>query len=497
LKIIKVNSNLDPIQFQALSEFSLMSSTDLQGNIISINDNACRVSGYSRDELIGKNHSVLKSGHHAPEFYREIWQVITKGNIWRGVICNRKKNGDLYWVDSSIFPIQKDGAIVGYQSIRYDVTDRFLAQFSKEQAMQMSGLLSEYLSDGLVIQSSKSNILFSNKEACKILGLTEDQLLGKTSFDPTWKIFHADGTPMKGEEHPSELALRTGEPQKNKVMIVQKGDGTRVWISVNAAKILDNRIEGGYGTVAVFSDITTKIEKRKKEMETQRLAVIGEIAGSIAHDIRNPLTIIQSLLEVQQSFLKPEMIPSETVRAKLSNSASKMQNAVSRILSIVKVIQSNIRDASESKVESIKLEPLLQQIQLFLTKKLEAEGVQLNLEKLPKDFEFRGSSIKVTQILTNLISNALDAVSSLPQKWVQISAFKNEEFVEIRVIDSGSGISREIADKIFLPLFTTKSGDSGTGLGLSIVKRFMEEQGGSVELDQSFPNTCFVLKFPL
>lgn len=232
-----------------------MSSTDLNGNIISINDNACKVSGYLREELIGKNHSVLKSGHHPPEFYKEIWRVIVKGNIWRGVICNKKKNGELYWVDSSIFPIQKEGKIIGYQSIRYDVTDRHLAQFSKEQAMQMSGLLSEYLSDGLVIQDAKSKILFSNKEAWRILGLTEDQMLGRTSFDPAWKIFHPDGNVMKGEEHPSEVALRTGEPQKNKVMIVQKGDGSKVWISVNAAKIIDNRIEGGIGTVAVFSDI--------------------------------------------------------------------------------------------------------------------------------------------------------------------------------------------------------------------------------------------------
>jgi PAS domain S-box-containing protein len=162
------------------------------------------------------------------------------------VICNRKKNGDLYWVDSSIFPIQKDGKILGYQSICYDVTDRFLAQFSKEQAMQMSGLLSEYLSDGLVIQDSKSKILFSNQEAWKILVVTEDQILGKTSYDTLWKVFHSDGREMKGEEQPSEVALHIGIPQKRKVMIVRRGDGSKFWISVNAAKILDNRWEGGF-----------------------------------------------------------------------------------------------------------------------------------------------------------------------------------------------------------------------------------------------------------
>jgi signal transduction histidine kinase len=138
-------------------------------------------------------------------------------------------------------------------------------------------------------------------------------------------------------------------------------------------------------------------------MEMQRLAVNEEIASSIVHDIRNLLTTIQTLIEIQKSYWNPEAVHSAEVRVKLANSSSKIQNAVDRILAIVKVIQSNIRDASESKKEKLRLEPRLQQIQFFPSKKLEGTNIELIFDRLPKDFEFLGNSVKVTQILTNLI----------------------------------------------------------------------------------------------
>ena len=102
---------------------NIMSITDMTGRIIEVNDNFCRVSGYSREELIGKNHRIINSGVHEKSFFQTMWQSISSGNIWQGEVCNRAKDGSLYWVESSVFPIlDAAGLPEKYISIRTDVT---------------------------------------------------------------------------------------------------------------------------------------------------------------------------------------------------------------------------------------------------------------------------------------------------------------------------------------------------------------------------------------
>jgi len=106
-----------------MNEHNLVSVTDRDGRIIFANETFSKVSGYSREELIGKKHSILKSGIHPAKFYKELWDTISKGEIWRGIICNRKKNGKTYWVDSTIVPfLDSEGKPYKYVSVRSDIT---------------------------------------------------------------------------------------------------------------------------------------------------------------------------------------------------------------------------------------------------------------------------------------------------------------------------------------------------------------------------------------
>ncbi len=104
-------------------QHSIVSMTDRAGLITYANDNFSDISGYSNEELIGKNHRVLNSGHHTAEFFTDIWKTISNGNIWQGEICNKAKNGDLYWVLSTLAPLfDSTGKIYQYISIRMDIT---------------------------------------------------------------------------------------------------------------------------------------------------------------------------------------------------------------------------------------------------------------------------------------------------------------------------------------------------------------------------------------
>lgn len=116
---------------EALNRNAIVAATDAAGRIIHANGRFCAISGYGENELIGRTHGLLNSGHHAPGFFSSLWRTIAAGETWHGEICNRAKSGELYWVDTTIVPLKaRSGTIQGYVSVRYDVTERKRAELA-------------------------------------------------------------------------------------------------------------------------------------------------------------------------------------------------------------------------------------------------------------------------------------------------------------------------------------------------------------------------------
>ncbi|TAF67392.1 MAG: PAS domain S-box protein [Cytophagales bacterium] len=132
----------------ALDSSAIVSITDLKGNIIKANKAFCDVSGYAEDELLGKNHNLVNSGFHPKSFWTDMWKTVAQGNTWRAEICNRAKDGSLYWVEAVINPIYNDlGKIHQYLAIRYLITQRKRAeQIIQEQNQALQNSLAEVTS---------------------------------------------------------------------------------------------------------------------------------------------------------------------------------------------------------------------------------------------------------------------------------------------------------------------------------------------------------------
>jgi len=153
----------------ALNQHAIVSVADRHGNISYVNDKFCAISGYSRAELLGQNHRIVKSGLHDAEFYRGIWRSIASGQIWQGNICNRRKDGSLYWVESTITPfLDAQGKPYQYVSIRTDISHVKAAEAAMRRQRDMHRIASE--AAAMLMIAPKHDLDFAIEQALKFSG---------------------------------------------------------------------------------------------------------------------------------------------------------------------------------------------------------------------------------------------------------------------------------------------------------------------------------------
>lgn len=161
---------------QTLEEYSIVAITDKKGIITHVNNNFCKISKYSREELIGQDHRIINSGHHSKAFFKDMWQTISNGEVWYGEIKNRAKDGQDYWVDTHIVPFSDEsGNIVEYVAIRVDITEKKMAEetsrLQKEQLQHADKLASiGILTTGVAHEINNPNqLILSNAETLMML----------------------------------------------------------------------------------------------------------------------------------------------------------------------------------------------------------------------------------------------------------------------------------------------------------------------------------------
>ncbi|MEW6252939.1 MAG: PAS domain S-box protein, partial [Planctomycetota bacterium] len=167
-------------QQKALDATAAVTEADLAGNITLANDQFCELSGYPREALVGQNHRIIKSGHHDTAFYRHMWETIASGRSWRGEVCNRARDGRLFWTDTTIIPIQDhDGQPVKYLSIRFDITRRKLDEALLNAEKERWHITLQSINDAVVVVDADGRVNYFNPAAESLFGTPLEQSLGQ------------------------------------------------------------------------------------------------------------------------------------------------------------------------------------------------------------------------------------------------------------------------------------------------------------------------------
>jgi PAS domain S-box-containing protein len=227
--------------------------------------------------------------------------------------------------------------------------------------------------------------------------------------------------------------------------------------------------------------------------QTAKLASLGEMAAGIAHEINNPMTIIQGRAEQIAHALRQN--PPDL--AKVSEVTDNIMKNVQRVAKIIKGLRSFARHTGDSEYANVRVADVIYETLDFCSERFKVNGVQLRLAVIDEKLTILARGPQISQVLLNLFNNAFDAVSDLHnERWIDITVSETFESVQITVTDSGSGITPEVSDRLFQPFFTTKGVDKGTGLGLSISHGIVTDHGGRIFVDLKCPNTRFVVELP-
>lgn len=267
-------------------------------------------------------------------------------------------------------------------------------------------------------------------------------------------------------------------------------NGTR-HMMVNTHKTSD----GGAVIVALIMDELVKIREELKEQEAKaqyssKLASLGQMAAGIAHEVNNPLTIIQGSANIINRLISETPVDVEAIK----DFSDKMLQTCKRISKTIQSLKSLSRNGENDPFTAVPLKVLMEDCLNVCIQRFKSSEVELVLPELVDDLYVRGREVQLGQVLLNLLNNACDAAEGKTSPWVRINVSTSQEWVFVDVVDSGNGIPVEIRQKIMEPFFTTKEVNQGTGLGLSISKTIMSDHGGELILVENAPHTTFRMK---
>lgn len=481
--------------------------TDTRGVIEYVNPRFTESTGYSFSEAVGNTPRILKSGETPQEEYANMWQAITSGQEWRGVLRNRGKDGSVFWDSVSISPIvNANGTTTHYVAVEENITERMHAEEALRESEQKFRSVIEQSDDAIILDDEQGMIIEWNKGAEKLSGLKRSDVLGRPSWDVLFTLLPDERKShrvYRNRERSIKQFHQTGRASWLNQMLefeLQHINGTRRYVQQLAFPIATNK---GFMLCSIIRNVT---EQKKYQEELQKARDVAEAAdrakteflASMSHEIRTPLNAIIGM----NNLLLPTPLTSKQldfVETAVS-SGENLLTIINDVLDFSKIEAGKL----EIKYASFNLRDCIEESLDLLAAKAAEKRLDLAYfidDAIPP--MVIGDSFRIRQILINLLSNAVkftsvgevvvsveklsadtDVVFPVDDSVDGESLEQDEETVTIHISvrDTGIGITPEHKNN----LFESYSGTSdvrkygGTGLGLAISKRLSILMGGTM-----------------
>jgi PAS domain S-box-containing protein len=511
--------------------------TNTRGEIEYVNEKFTSVTGYAATEVLGQNPRVLKSGRTSSDEYRQLWSTIEHGDVWKGEFHNKNKRGQTYLESATITPIRGEGGrITHYLASKEDITARRAAEADLRHERWLLNCLMDTVPTFIFFKDAEGRFLRVNQALATLQGATSpDEMVGRTDAD---YFQESDARTTAADE---AIILQTGRPLLEKAEHLTNRSGESRWFLTSKMPLRDS--SGTIiGTFGLSSDITVQKRSEAERLalqvqlnQAQKLESIGRLAAGIAHEINTPSQFvsdnisyvsramgdIERLLaaqgeviallekhpplapEIENVLLPTRRIKQAKLRQEVPAALADAFDGMGRITKIVRAMKSFSHPGSNE----MALTDLNQAIESTLIVcrnewKYVAELETHFAPDLPPVPCLRGD---FNQVVLNLVVNAAHAIADVVAKApgakgrITVSTRVAGPWVEVRIGDTGTGISESARPHLFEPFFTTKPVGKGTGQGLALARSvIVDRHQGTLTFESEMGRgSTFLIRLPL
>lgn len=456
--------------------------TERDGRICYANPSFAAMTGYDMEEILGQTPRILKSGKISDAVYQDMWRTIESGQTWKGEVCNRRKNGSLYWEEQTISPmVDATGFITHFVAIKEDITQ------AHENALLREGMI-RAASDAFLIMDSECKVIEWSQRAQDLFGWKNEEMMGRNFPETALSMDLAQKCRDEMATFLSEGSSRMiGKPLRLD-MLKQNCEVFPAELSISAVSLDDV-----WRFTAFIRDLSHTARIEHQLQQSHKMEAIGQLTASVAHDFNNLLGIILGSLDLLAYDLDRDNKYLDTAR----NAAKR---GADTIRSLMHVARRRPARPTETDVNSAIQEmlPLIRQTAGKNINVVVSAEPNIPTAVLLDQTAFNSAAI-------NLVVNARDAMDGkgdlMIYSYIQeiTHNFGNLQFplpdgtyVVIGFDDNGRGMTPEVASKAFEPFFTTKEVGKGTGLGLSMVYAFCRQSGGLATIHSQPGQGCSV-----
>ncbi|MEO1534353.1 MAG: PAS domain S-box protein [Planctomycetota bacterium] len=477
----------------AMDNHTLFSIADARGRIVEVNEGFCRISGYSREELLGQDHRLLNSGYHGKLFWVDMWKTIASGSSWRGEVCNRTKDGALYWVDSTNIPqFGPDGRVVRYISLRFDITAqrRALAELREFRSILDSCNDCIFMFDADTLRFVYAN-----------LGATEQ--IGH-AFADLEHMSPVDLAPEYDEaQFLEELRPLFEEPGTSRVLrtMLRHRDGADIPVEMSLQLISDVSDHDRF--FAVVRDIGEQIETEQRMLEAkdhaeQASKAKSEFLANMSHEIRTPMTAILGYVDLLAESDSGDDTCREHIET-IRRNGEYLLAVINDVLDVSKI------EAGQLHVERLPTNAalLVEEVAALSLPRAQIKGIDLRVSfTTPIPTTIECDPTRLRQILLNLVGNAIKFTDT-GSVTVRVSCDPAACSITFDVLDTGIGMSEKQRSLIatFQPFSQADASTTrlygGTGLGLRITNALATKLGGSIRVESTLGSgSTFTVTLP-